>query len=48
MDHMMSEGAGYFMGIFMFIWLALIVWFFIFSVIVLVKLNKISRQLEKK
>ncbi len=45
---MMCEGAGYFMGIIMLIRLALIVWFVVFSVLVLMKLEKIFQQLRKK
>ncbi len=47
-DNMMHEGMACPMGLFMLIWLALIVWFFIFSILVLKKLGKISDELRKK
>jgi hypothetical protein len=45
MENMM-DGA-FWMGGVMLLWIILIIWFLIFTIIVLVKLNKISKQLKK-
>ena len=49
MEEMMTNCMGGFsMGIMMLIPLALIIWFFVFSILVLIKLNKIAEKLEKR
>ena len=45
MEHMTEHGM---MGGTMLIWLALVIWFVVFSILVLVKLGKIVDLLEKK
>lgn len=48
-NHGMMEYMPYgIMGGAMLIWLALIIWFVIFSILVLVKLEKIANLLQKK
>ena len=44
---MMNCMDGFGMGIMMLIPLALLVWFLVFSIIVLVKLNRITKKLDK-
>ena len=44
----MGTGYGYGMGFAMLIWLGIIVWFIVFTVQVLKKLDKIVQLLEKK
>lgn len=45
--HMARE--GYMMGGFgMFLWLAALIWFVIFTILVISKLNRIIRMLEHK
>ena len=46
--HMAGEGMGYGMGWPMLLWSGLVIWFVVFSILVLGKLNKIARLLEKK
>ncbi len=40
--------GGFAMGIMMIFFLALVIWFVVFSIIVLVKLARISKQLDKR
>jgi len=46
-QHMMGEGIGYGMG-WMLLWSGLVIWFVVFSILVLGKLDKIAQLLEKK
>lgn len=46
--HMAGEGMSYGMGLGMFLWSGLLIWFVVFSILVLLKLNKIATLLEKK
>jgi hypothetical protein len=46
--HMAGEGMGYGAGLVMFLWSGLVIWFVVFSILVLVKLYKIVQLLEKK
>lgn len=49
MEEMMINCMGGFgMGIMMLIPLTLLIWFFLFSILVLVKLNRISEKLDKR
>jgi len=47
-QHMMGEGIDYGMGWTMLLWSGLVIWFVVFSILVLGKLDKIVRLLEKK
>jgi len=47
-QHMAGEGIGYGMGWTMLLWLGPVIWFVVFSVLVLGKLDKIAQLLEKK
>ena len=47
-QHMAGEGMGYGMGWTMLLWSGLAIWFVVFSILALVKLDKIVQLLEKK
>jgi len=47
-QHMADQGMGYGMGWTMLLWSGLVIWFVVFSILALGKLDKIVRLLEKK
>ena len=47
-QHMAGEGMGYGMGLGILLWSGVVIWFVVFSILVLLKLDKITRLLEKK
>jgi len=47
-QHMAGEGMGYGMGLGILLWSGVVIWFVVFSILVILKLDNIPQPLDKK